>query len=199
VFDDGTGSGPALYAGGWFSVAGGVEANKIAKWDGESWSALGSGMGCCYVYALTEYDDGSGPALYAGGDFITAGGVEVYRIARWDGESWSALAIGMKHHVFALTEFDDGSGSGPALYAGGSFWEAGGVSANYIAKWQGCPTDPECPPADLNCDGVVDVSDLLMLFSAWGPCPRSGDCPADLNGDGSVDVSDLLILLANWG
>lgn len=56
-----------------------------------------------------------------------------------------------------------------------------------------------CEGADLNCDGVVDVSDLLILLANWGPCPRSGECPADLNGDGAVDVSDLLILLANWG
>lgn len=42
VFDDGT--GPALYAGGGFARAGGVSANYIAKWDGQSWSALGSGM-----------------------------------------------------------------------------------------------------------------------------------------------------------
>jgi len=58
------------------------------------------------------------------------------------------------------------------------------------------------PPAvvgDLNGDGVVDVSDLLILLAAWGPCSRSGDCPADLNGDGTVNVSDLLLLLANWG
>lgn len=50
---------------------------------------------------------------------------------------------------------------------------------------------------DLNDDGAVDVSDLLILLAAWGPCGK--DCPGDLNGDGSVDVSDLLILLANWG
>ena len=33
-----------LYAGGDFTTAGGVSANRIAKWDGSSWSALGSGM-----------------------------------------------------------------------------------------------------------------------------------------------------------
>lgn len=49
---------------------------------------------------------------------------------------------------------------------------------------------------DLNNDGVVDVSDLLILLGAWGPCLN---CPADYNGDGTVDVSDLLLLLANWG
>lgn len=57
-----------------------------------------------------------------------------------------------------------------------------------------CP--PDCEIGDLNCDGVVDVSDLLILLAAWGNCEN---CPADLNGDGTVDVSDLLVLLANWG
>lgn len=51
---------------------------------------------------------------------------------------------------------------------------------------------------DLNGDGVVDVSDLLILMGAWGPCPGKA-CPADLNGDGFVDISDLLILFSNWG
>jgi hypothetical protein len=26
-------------------------------------------------------------------------------------------------------------------------------------------------PADLNGDGVVNVSDFLDLLAAWGPCP----------------------------
>lgn len=52
---------------------------------------------------------------------------------------------------------------------------------------------------DMNCDGAVDVSDLLILLGAWGQCPAETLCPADLNADGTVDVSDLLILLSNWG
>jgi hypothetical protein len=53
---------------------------------------------------------------------------------------------------------------------------------------------------DINGDGVVNVSDLLLLFAAWGPCPGwPHACPADLNGDGFVDVSDLLLLLGAWG
>ena len=37
-------SGTDLYAGGYFTTAGGVAANYIAKWNGSAWSALGSGM-----------------------------------------------------------------------------------------------------------------------------------------------------------
>jgi hypothetical protein len=59
--------------------------------------------------------------------------------------------------------------------------------------------DRPCRPADLNCDGAVDVFDLLALLSMWGPCPRETSCPADLSGDGVVDVFDLLQLLAAWG
>lgn len=54
-------------------------------------------------------------------------------------------------------------------------------------------------PADLNNDGVVDVSDLLILLANWGQCPRNDTCIGDINGDGVVDVSDLLLLLASWG
>jgi hypothetical protein len=137
VFDDG--SGPALYAGGGFTGAGGFPASRVAKWDGASWSALGSGLNsttfASSVRALTVFDDGNGSALYAGGAFLTAGSVSAIRVAKWDGTNWSALGSGLSNYVYALTVFDDGNG--PALYAGGEFTTAGGVAANHIAKWNG--------------------------------------------------------------
>jgi len=135
VFNDGT--GPALYAGGFFSTAGGVAAPGIAKWNGSTWSGLGSGMGGTFpsVFALAVFDDGPGPALYAGGQFATAGGVTVNRIARWDGSNWSVLGSGINNTVNALTVFADATGR--ALYAGGAFTTAGGVGVNRIAGWGG--------------------------------------------------------------
>ncbi len=136
AFDDG--SGEALYAAGFFTAAGGVPANRIAKWDGTNWSALGSGIsgtGLLFVNALHGFGDGSGGALYVGGEFTLAGDVAVNRIASWGGTSWSALGSGMDSYVIALTTFDDGGGQ--ALYAGGAFTKAGGVPANRIAKWNG--------------------------------------------------------------
>jgi hypothetical protein len=136
VFDDGSGS--ALYAGGGFTTVDSVSANHIAKWNGSSWSALGSGVVGAYPYdvgALAVFDDGSAPALYAGGSFTSAGGVAASHIAKWNGSSWSVLGNGLNNPVYALTVFDDGSGS--ALYAGGAFTSAGGVATNSIAKWNG--------------------------------------------------------------
>ncbi len=81
---DGSGN---LYAGGNFTTAGGNAANRVAKWNGSAWSALGSGMNSA-VPALAV--DGSGN-LYAGGDFTTAGGLAANHVAKWDGSAWSAL------------------------------------------------------------------------------------------------------------
>ena len=131
-FDDG--SGPALYAGGLFTLAGGGAASRIARWNGASWSALGTGVNNA-VRALVVFDDGSGPALYAGGNFTTAGGGSANRIAKWNGASWSPLGTGVNNAVRALVVFDDGGG--PALYAGGNFTSAGGGAANRIARWDG--------------------------------------------------------------
>jgi glucose/arabinose dehydrogenase len=61
------------------------------------------------------------------------------------------------------------------------------------------PENDPLPSPDLNCDGVVDGLDLLILLGEWGECADPNDCPADLNGDGTVDGLDLLILLGAWG
>jgi len=85
---------------------------------------------------------------------------------------------------------DAGSMSGGDFTLVGGFWAGGAIVDD----------EPDCSiPADLNCDGVVDGADLLILLSAWGACADPGDCPADLNGDGVVDGADLLMLLSSWG
>jgi hypothetical protein len=131
VFDDG--SGPALYASGSFTTAGGMPASRVAKWDGASWSTLDSGLDHVSS-SLAVFDDGSGPALYAGGEFSTAGGLAASRIARWNGSSWSALGSGVNSYVYALTAFDDGEGD--ALHAGGVF-SASPSGDSFLARW-GC-------------------------------------------------------------
>jgi len=56
-------------------------------------------------------------------------------------------------------------------------------------------------PSDINEDGIVNVTDLLILIGAWGPCdePCLQDCLGDINNDCVVDVADILIMLGDWG
>ena len=56
------------------------------------------------------------------------------------------------------------------------------------------PDECECL-SDINVDGIVNVSDVLIVIGYWG----STDSPADINFDGIVNVSDLLIVIDNWG
>lgn len=51
-------------------------------------------------------------------------------------------------------------------------------------------------PADINDDNVVNVSDMLAVINAWGPC---AGCPADVNNDGNVNVTDMLAVINAWG
>jgi hypothetical protein len=124
-----------LFVAGAFTNVGGVGANYVAEWNGVTWRSLGSGMN---GMASSLAFDTSGN-LYVGGYFTTAGGVSADYVARWDGTNWYNLGSGMSgttypfiQGVYALV--CDGVGN---LYASGSFTNAGGASANHIAKWNG--------------------------------------------------------------
>jgi PKD repeat protein len=120
-----------LIAGGQFTIAGGVGANYIARWNGSDWQSVGTGMDAP-VYTLTVYDGD----LIVGGDFTTAGGVSASHIARWNGSEWLPLGPGIDRTVASLTEYNGN------LVAGGAFTTAGGVSAIRIAVWDGSSWQP---------------------------------------------------------
>lgn len=50
--------------------------------------------------------------------------------------------------------------------------------------------------SDLNCDGLVDITDLGILIFYWGQA-GSGQ-KADINHDSIVDISDVGILVYDW-
>ncbi|NJM07630.1 hypothetical protein HC891_17760 [Candidatus Gracilibacteria bacterium] len=139
-------SGADLYVGGEFTKIDGVAAHNIAHWDGKKWSALGAGVGD------KSWDDSgiyggqvntlalSGDRLYVGGGFAVAGSIEqaAANVAVWNGTVWSALGAG-------VGEFDDDDDAlvteiavdGSKVYVGGFFPQAGAVSANNVALWNG--------------------------------------------------------------
>ncbi len=81
--------GAALYVAGNFTHINDTPAPGVARWDGTSWTSLGSGVritdtewyGELYGVEDLAFVDGQ---LYAGGRFRAAGGVATFNLARWD-------------------------------------------------------------------------------------------------------------------
>jgi len=127
-----------LYVGGDFNKAGGLEAQQIARWDGQRWHALGAGIKGA-IHALTVADNGD---LYVGGRFAVAGTVTASGIARWDGTNWFPVGdgTGVVDDYFGTPEGGDVYAlihSAGKLYIGGDFISVDGVAANSIAQWDG--------------------------------------------------------------
>lgn len=139
VFDGG--GGPATwFAGSFPSGPGGAVEHRVARWNGSNWVFLGAAFDAA-VRALAVFDGGTGPRLHAAGDFLAAGGVSARGVAWWDGTSWAPAGAGLSTgaagapRVNTLAVHDDGTGT--ALYAGGSFDQAGGSPAPFVARWNG--------------------------------------------------------------
>ncbi|MFI4917219.1 MAG: GC-type dockerin domain-anchored protein [Phycisphaerales bacterium JB060] len=165
VFDDG--SGQALYVGGRGMTAGAASLWALARWDGATWSAVGGGLtrptGSATVTALGVFDDGRGPALYAGGAFDMAGGVPARYVARWDGSTWEDAGSTLQPRSISAFEVYD-SGEGPRLIAGGMIRFASGMRAQNIAQWDG---ERWMPVGSFGLDS--EVKDLEVFDDGRGP------------------------------
>ncbi len=126
-----------LYVGGRFDfVDGSILAGKIALWDGDFWSFLGTygaeGFDLSPL-ALAAYDDGAGSKLYAAGNFHRADGFAANGIARLEGDHWSPLgrAPDFTPYAFcAVYEWDK-----PRLYVAGGFHQIGDLWTGALACW----------------------------------------------------------------
>lgn len=90
---------------------------------------------------------------------------------------------------------------GEPTHSGGAWerWWAdnGTLFVEDLAAGLGCEFKPTAPCAvDLDSDGVVGTSDVMLILSEFG-C--SANCAFDLDGDTSVGVSDVLALLSQFG
>ena len=77
-----TGAGQRCTSQGISTTRGMYRRRNIAKWDGQRWSALGSGIESS-VGSLFSFRDRDGPGLYALGGFLHAGGRVSAYVARW--------------------------------------------------------------------------------------------------------------------
>jgi hypothetical protein len=78
-----------LYVVGSFTSVDGVAANYAASYNGQAWSALGSGLSNDGYDVTVAPDD----LVYIVGPFNVAGGISVGSIVGWNGASWFAPDI----------------------------------------------------------------------------------------------------------
>jgi hypothetical protein len=77
-----------------------------------------------------------------------------------------------------------------------SFDTPGSVQAGYVLTLR--DVGGGSGNGDVNGDGVVDVTDFLLMLGMWGPCADCCVCAADFDEDCEVGVTDFLLLLAWW-
>jgi len=115
--------GTDVYIGGYFtSVSGVSNTNKIAKWDGSSWSAVGSPSfsSSDYIYDL----DIGGGFLWIGGNFDSYGGnVTGCLLSTYN---YYPAGVGVGNGIVNAVKW---SGSTYEVYAGGTFTDAGNITA----------------------------------------------------------------------
>jgi trimeric autotransporter adhesin len=179
AYDDGLGSGPDLYVGGFFAEAGDVQGtSRIARWTGTSWAVVGGGLQP-HVNESTIAMTARNHELFVGGSFVTAGNVLGTRcLAKWNGAQWSSLnaQLALGERVQCLKFHDDGSGE--ALFIGGWFNGIGTSAATHLARWDGQSFSAVSGPIVTEAGNGPDIRELEEFkgdlfvggrFSAVGP------------------------------
>jgi hypothetical protein len=172
-------NGRLLASGYGVTTFGTVPANGIAQWDGVLWLPLKGGL-AAQVRAMTTYNG----RLVAGGDFHQAADpvAPVHHVAGWNGTGLTGFGAGMNNQVFALKAFKYlGAGGDWELIAAGNFTQAGGVSANRVARWREDPLSPLPPPAwEAMGNGFNSIAYAVERFS--GSTYAGGVFTADAPG-----------------
>jgi trimeric autotransporter adhesin len=147
------------------------------------------------VRALAVFDDGTGPALYAGGTFEQIGGVPAHNLAKWNGKTWSEVGGGVTGYVEYATRVDClrvlDLGDGPAVYVGGDFRYAGELEVNGIARWNGFAWTGFGAglSADPNITDYLYVYDMRVFDDGAGPRLYIG---------GRFETPNSIVALAAW-
>lgn len=149
------GDGPVLHIAGNFRtiidpIAGPIPAAGVARFDGVSWSPLPGLSGPSLEpngrsVTLEVWNDGSGEALYVGGEFTSIAGLQANGIARWDGTTWSTPGrpplAGLAARIYDIHAHDFGDGE--RLYVAGEFLDAlTGEGAPSVHRFDGASWTP---------------------------------------------------------
>ena len=170
VFDDGSGS--AIFAAGLYTEAP-QEHSGLWRWDGARWERLDDTyreFEMSRRTALTIHDDGSGAALYVGGEIFEINDRRMAGISRWDGASFSRLAsegLGIPGGVVTFAVRDDGQRQ--TLFVGGDFDAiVDGTVAN-VTRFEGDGWNGFTPAVATVLDESWPIVELVAFEEEDGP------------------------------
>jgi hypothetical protein len=162
---------PRLYAGGFFSTADGQTARRLAFWDGSSWTEVEGGSTGA-VRALRSWDDGSGPALYVGGDPMSvSAGLPANVAFKLTSQGWEALpstGTGL-WRVNAFGVHDEGPGF--RLYAAGTFqYSNSPLDRGPLLRLDGAMWTPLTPTRTeaLSIRSIAEPQGRALYLGTWG-------------------------------
>jgi hypothetical protein len=168
-----------LFVGGDFTSINAVTANRIAEWDISSsvFTAVGgNGQLNAECRALLFSPDGK---LYAGGDFTTASGNTVNRIAIWGGSDWLPMETGVDNDVYSLAWIDG------LLWLGGNFTATdAGLNMPDLGIWNGSTF--------VRPDITLPSSPIVNAIAGSGK-----DVYVGHQGTGAATVGDTTVLTNN--
>jgi hypothetical protein len=170
-----------VYVGGAFALAGGINANRIARYNlnTQAWSALPifiSSGGAPVVYSMVILPDGD---LLVAGSFATSAGAGASNMARYrpGTNTWSAVPQSPNARVNALLLLPSGE-----VVVGGNFSSAGGITTGRIARfnpitnaWSAIDLgiSTQNPSTVVNSLALLSNGEVAVMgtFTSTGPAP----------------------------
>jgi hypothetical protein len=117
-----------LYVAGSFTVFNGDSCNGLVKYNGSTWTAVGSGP-TGFGHAITAMTVFNGE-LYLTGSFLYMNGIPCYDICKYNSDGgFCAISNGLEQAGKSLVVYND------ELYVGGNFYSGDGVYGSNILKY----------------------------------------------------------------
>lgn len=143
---DGSGN---VYLGGSFTSIGSNTIEKLAKFNGSNWSAVGGGLPLSNTSVQDIESDASGNVYVANGYFEFGCFCLVYYIHKWNGTSWtlvgevydasiSKIEVNAAGHIYAMGDFNSISGvsANKIAYFDGTNWQAMGAGIGTVGSME---------------------------------------------------------------
>ncbi|MBM4117340.1 hypothetical protein FJ251_06280 [bacterium] len=126
-----------LVAGGdFYSMGGDPDLDRLARWDGQTWSAFDPSGSDAVSGGLVKDVEVYRGELYVAGSFTSIGGRPIRKLARWDGASWQPfgeeiLAAMVYPNLIELEVYQD------ALFVGGYLQVGAPWNTENLMRWDG--------------------------------------------------------------